>query len=419
MKVVARRDDLLELLGKLNPAVPKKSHLPICTSVLLKAGQGKLIAMANSLDWCLSASRKAKVVKGGAICVKPEPILAFLKAVSTPTVTLIGLVKTQKWTERQSHYNKETSQFDYEDVPKSRKVATFRIEAGTAATSLEGYVAQDFPPVPQVKGKPVTIRDLAHALAEVDYATSRDNSRPVLQGICFRPANKGTELAAADGFRLAITTIKPRGTLREMIVDNEALKLLKRLMPGTITVRQKEEKQKAADGQKATTAVTIASFEAGGLVLAVKPILGSFPAYSQLVPKTNKLLLVDRKALAEAVRIVLAIKPANDRIRLQTKGKNLLVSGQDGGSQSEVKVPARGKVQIAFNGQYLRELLQQVDDEKLALRTTEPSAPAVVKQNGTLHVIMPMFVQWDENKAKTVTETAQNQAETETEPVPA
>ncbi|MFH1485828.1 MAG: hypothetical protein ABIH46_07135 [Chloroflexota bacterium] len=151
MKVVARRDDLLELLGKLNPAVPKKSLLPVCTSLLLKAGQGRLMAVANSLEWCLSGSCKAKVVNGGAICVKAEPVLTFLKAVSAPSVTLIGQVKTQKWTERQSKWNRETNQAEYEDVTKSRKVASFRIEAGTVATSLEGYPPQDFPPMPQVR----------------------------------------------------------------------------------------------------------------------------------------------------------------------------------------------------------------------------------------------------------------------------
>jgi DNA polymerase-3 subunit beta len=425
MKVVARRDDLLELLGKLNPAVPKKSLLPVCTSVLLKTDQGKLLAVAHNVDWCLSGSCKAKVVKGGAICVKADPLLAFLKAVSAPTVTLIGQVKTQKWTERQSKWNKDTSQVDYEDVPKSHKVANFRIEAGTAATSLEGHPIEDFPPVPQVKGNPVAIPNLAQGLAEVDYAVANNNNRPVLEGVCFRPATKGkaTELVATDGFRLAITTIKPEGTLKEMVVHNKPLKLVKQLMPGTVTIRQKEEKQKvtpfpstpAFNGPKSSTAVSLASFEAGGLVLTVKPILGTFPNYSLLVPKTNRLLAVDRKALAEALKVIMAIKPSNNQVRLQTKGKNLIVSGQDGESKSEVKVPAKGKVQIAFDTKYLRDLLHQVHGDKLALRTTTPSAPALVKQNGTLHILMPVFMQWDEKKpAKVETKPTQARKEVDT-----
>ncbi|MFH1485829.1 MAG: DNA polymerase III subunit beta [Chloroflexota bacterium] len=270
----------------------------------------------------------------------------------------------------------------------------------------------------------MVVHNLAHALAEVDYATLHNDTNPILEGICFRPAKKGkaTELVASDSFRLAITTIKPRGTLKEMVVDTKALKLVKQLMLGTITIRQKEEKQKAGDGQKASTAITLASFESGGLVLTVKPILGTFPNYSQVIPKTNRLLVVERKALAEAVRVVMAIKPGNKQVRLQTKGQNLIVSSQDGESRSEVKVPAKGKVQIAFDAKCLGDLLHQVDGDKLALRTTTSAAPAVVRQNGTLHVLMPLFVQWDKNKAKTATETAtetsQNQPETEAEPVP-
>ncbi|GAH58129.1 unnamed protein product, partial [marine sediment metagenome] len=52
---------------------------------------------------------------------------------------------------------------------------------------------------------------------------------------------------------------------------------------------------------------------------------------------------------------------------------------------------------IAFNGKYLTEVLSVLNEAQVALETTNPSSPGVLRPVGVdnyLHVIMPMFVQW-------------------------
>jgi DNA polymerase III sliding clamp (beta) subunit (PCNA family) len=56
-------------------------------------------------------------------------------------------------------------------------------------------------------------------------------------------------------------------------------------------------------------------------------------------------------------------------------------------------VPAKGKTKIAFNMAYLKNLLANTTGS-ITLRTTNAQSPGVVRQNGTIHVMMPMFVQW-------------------------
>jgi len=204
--------------------------------------------------------------------------------------------------------------------------------------------------------------------------------------------------------------------------------VVKHLMPKVVTITQAVKKGIDADGKAVTTVETV-SFEAAGIVLVASPIQSTYPNYPQLIPATKTGVTVDRAAVLEALKVIAGIKAENGIVRLQTKGKNLLVWAKGDAGRTEVKVPARGKAHIAFNLLYLRDMIQKVGS-KVTLRTKSPSEPGVVKQNGTTHVLMPMFVQWDEKpKAKTVTETAQNQAEaraelaqnpaeTGTEPVP-
>jgi DNA polymerase-3 subunit beta len=52
---------------------------------------------------------------------------------------------------------------------------------------------------------------------------------------------------------------------------------------------------------------------------------------------------------------------------------------------------------IAFNGKYLTDVLGVLHETQVALETTSPSSPGVIRPVGSenyLHVVMPMFVQW-------------------------
>ncbi|MEE8346703.1 MAG: DNA polymerase III subunit beta, partial [Dehalococcoidia bacterium] len=52
---------------------------------------------------------------------------------------------------------------------------------------------------------------------------------------------------------------------------------------------------------------------------------------------------------------------------------------------------------VAFNSKYLNEVLQVLDCAQVALETTSPSSPGVIRPVGVdnyIHVVMPMFVQW-------------------------
>jgi DNA polymerase III sliding clamp (beta) subunit (PCNA family) len=423
MKITINRGDLLELMGKLKAALPKKGRyvsLNVIRTVLLRTEKGRLVATANNLEFCLTASCKAKVTSGGSICVDAEPLIAFLKAVTSETITLSSSNKLEKWTEKEAYWDEQRN-VQYKNVPKSHRLLSARLEAGNAATTIQGndqvFEAKDFPPVPKVKGKSLTMT-LAPGLEQVDYAVGTEANRPILCGISFRQVGSKVELAAADGFRLAVTSVKTKGTLtREMVVDAQALSVVKRLMPKMVSITETVKKEVDKDGN-AFTFVEAVSFEAADMVLVARAIRGQYPDYHQLIPATKTGVTVAREAILEALKVIAGIKPESEKVCLQTKGKNLIVWAKGDAGRTEVKVPARGTTRIAFHLRYLREIIQKVDGT-VTLRTKSPSEPGVVKQNGTTHVLMPMFVQWDEKpKAKTVTETAQNQAETGTESVP-
>ena len=69
-----------------------------------------------------------------------------------------------------------------------------------------------------------------------------------------------------------------------------------------------------------------------------------------------------------------------------------------GNNEGEIDATIRGEeAKIAFNSRYLIEVLQVLDSERVAIETTSPSSPGVLRPVGDdtyVHVVMPMFVTW-------------------------
>jgi DNA polymerase-3 subunit beta len=355
MKCSTQRRDFLETLGKVKSAVAAKHTLSIVRAVLIRAGGGQLTLTGTDLEVALTASCKASVSRQGAIAVFPQTLEAFLKAVKSETVTL-SLVNDGK---------------------------SLRVEAG-AVTTIEGQDAKEFPEVEGVRGKPVVVTGLANGLKQITYAMAKDDSRPVLNGVFFHPNGGNLVLAAADGLRLAETKVKSKGRVEETIVSAKAVQLVEKLMPGKVSVHRVKEPR---EGHRATI-----SFVSDGLVLTAMVIEGKYPNYEQVIPKNGSPLVVDGKALKDALDTVAITLPDNKAVRLQSSRGKLTVSTKRDDGSSEVKVPAKGKAKIAFNMLFLKDVLAKVSGN-VTLRTKDAQSPGVVRQNGTIHVIMPMFVE--------------------------
>ena len=69
-----------------------------------------------------------------------------------------------------------------------------------------------------------------------------------------------------------------------------------------------------------------------------------------------------------------------------------------GNNEGEIDALVEGEeAKIAFNSRYLIEVLGALDSDRVAIETSSPSSPGVLRpvgDEGYVHVVMPMFVQW-------------------------
>ena len=380
MKVICLQENLSAALADVGRAVASRTPLPITSNVLISTDAGRLRLSATNLELTITTWIGAKVEEEGVVTVPARLLGEFVGSLPSEEVHLTGA-----------------------PGGKSLKVTCARFQANIAGTDPE-----EFPPTPTVEdGFEVNIGTdlLKQAIDGVAFAAATEDSRPVLTGVQIEIKDGGLVLAAADGFRLAVHETKLADEVPEssaIIVPAKSLQEVSRLASG----KDYPVKIKVNEGKTQV----LFQFETAAVVSQL--IQGTFPNYSQLVPKEHvSKTTVDVGEFARATRAAsIFARDGSGIVRLQTsEGEEdgiggLSVSARSeevGDNQGEVTATIEGDpAKIAFNSKYLTEVLSVLGHGMVALETSSPSSPGVLRplspSEGVsyVHVIMPMFVQW-------------------------
>ena len=243
------------------------------------------------------------------------------------------------------------------------------------------------------------------AISHTAFAAATEDSRPVLTGVKVEINGDDFTFAAADGFRLAVYSGKLLEALTEpveFIMPARALQEVSRLIGN----------QDDAIEFMVTPSKSQVLFKLDNIEIVSQLIQGTFPNYSQLVPQSyGTRAVVGLGEFQRATRsAAIFARDGSGIVRLQMNtgdngsGGKILISSRAeelGDNQGEIDANIEGDdSKIAFNAKYLSEALDVLGDGQVALETTSPSSPGVLKPiesaPGTeyVHVVMPMFVQW-------------------------
>jgi DNA polymerase-3 subunit beta len=283
------------------------------------------------------------------------------------------------------------------------RTQTLNLKCTRYEANIKGIDAQEFPLIMAVSEDtaleldPVTLREIVN---QVSLAAAMDESRPVLTGVLAEISGTHLTLAAADGFRLSV-----RST--ELPADAPASASI------IIPARALQELARISAEENEAIRMTIAPnrsqvfFRLTDIDLISQLIEGTFPDYKQIIPKSYAThTVVDTAELLKAVKIAsfFAREAANIiRLRIapgeQGMGGQLTImatSAEVGDNVSEIEAAVEGEpVEIAFNARYLTDVLSVIATQQVALQTSNPSSPGVLKPVGNedfVHVVMPMHI---------------------------
>ncbi|MBI2868780.1 MAG: DNA polymerase III subunit beta [Chloroflexi bacterium] len=377
MKLSCLQENLSRGLSIVGRAVAARPTLPITSNVYLGTDEGRLKLVATNLEMAISCWIGAKVEEEGAITVPARLLNEFVNSLPADKI----------------------------DMALSPKGKTLELKCARFEARISGIDARDFPPIPTIQDgihtsvDPATLRQ---GISRVVFAAATEESRPVLTGVDAQFEDGTVTLAAADGFRLAVYKLplaRPAAEKFEVIIPGRALAELNRLM--TDEDESVEVTLSAARSQ--------AMFRLKNIELVTQLVQGTFPNYTQLIPKSySTRIVVAVPDFLRATRTAsIFARDGSGIVRLTVSPGSELAPGkltvaarseEVGENLGELDAVVEGQeAKIAFNGKYLAEVLGVLDEAQAALETTSPSSPGVIRPVGTdnyVHVVMPMFVQW-------------------------
>ncbi|MEE8337154.1 MAG: DNA polymerase III subunit beta [Dehalococcoidia bacterium] len=377
MRLSCQQEDLNRGLSAVSRAIPARSTLPITGHVLFEAADGQITLSATDAETiAITYTITAEVDEPGAITMPSRLLSDFIATLPHEQIVMTL-------------------------AERSRQVS---LSCARNEASIGGMDPDDFPPIPPVDESAridVEADRLRRALIQVVFAAATDDSRPVLTGVHFSIKGNEMRLSAADGFRLAVHTLELAADAEErsLIVPARALGELTRLLV-------------EADGAVAITfnaAGTQVQFDLGHANLMAQLIQGTFPDTGRLIPESHVTRTeVSVSEFTRETRIAqIFARDGSGIVRLiATPGEGgapgrLTISARAeemGTNEGEIDATVDGEeVKVAFNGRYLREVLEVLDTDRVAIETQDQPSPGVIRPVGDdsyVHVVMPMFVQW-------------------------
>ena len=376
MKVTVLQENLARGLGTVSKAVSPRSTLPVLANILIATDEGRLRLSATHLEMGITCWISARIDEEGSTTV---PARTFADLVGTLPGDQV-LLKLDPSTQ------------------------TLNVRGGTSTNDIKCIDSQEFPPmpVPDFEGAvQINVGDFREMIHQVAFAASSDEARPVLMGVLVQVDKDKLTMAAADGFRLSV---------RKAVLSTPAPNPVSAIVPAQAL---KELARVAGEGEEPIYMVLPKG--RGQVVFRVKDVEvvsqlidGTFPDYQQIIPRSYK-----SRTLVSTSSLLKACKQAEIFAREGSNVARFNIKSAQGELQpSEVEISATseetgknetiveatvdgGGLLIAFNVKFLREALEVIRTPNVALETSAPNAPGVVKPVGDdqfLHVIMPMHL---------------------------
>jgi DNA polymerase-3 subunit beta len=375
MKFSCLQENLAKGLAIVGRAVATRSTLPVLSNILIATDEGRLKLSATNLEVGISCWIGAKVEEDGATTVPSRLLIDFVNSLPPERINAELVTRTQTLNLRCSKYEANIKGIDAQEFPIL-----------TALSEDAGIPLQ-----------PATLREMINQVA---FSAAIDESRPVLTGVLAEISNTGLTMAAADGFRLSV---------RKTELPEAAPSPTSVIIPA----RALEELARVSAEEDEAINMTIASnrsqvyFQMTNIDLLSQLVEGNFPDYRQIIPQSHSTYtVVDAAELLKAVKIAsFFARDAANVVRLRiTPGDQgmggrvtvMATSAELGDNVTELDAAVDGEpIEIAFNAKYLSEVLSVVGTPQVALATSNPSSPGVLRPVGDesfVHVIMPMHI---------------------------
>ncbi len=278
---------------------------------------------------------------------------------------------------------------------KANEDDKIEIRGGRFKSTVQGLPADDFEQLGDLSDAvefEMSYGDMAGIIKRTLFATSTDETRPILTGALFKIEKDVLTVVATDTYRLAVCT----HTFPVHVVDELEAIVARRLLSEAMRILKTED-----DTLKVRISDTQVEFTIGDVVLGSRLINGQFVNYPRVIPTSH-----DNKASLDVAQLIETLKRANavarhdaNRVTFEFSDTWLNVSAESrdmGSCNEKLVIQYEGKpLEIAFNNVFVQDMLSVCGDTSVTIELGEALGAGVFKpvdDDSYLYVAMPMQV---------------------------
>ena len=358
--------ELIEALSTLTKITPNRTTLPILSTVLIKTeGTESVKLRATDLEVDLEIEIESQNLQEGEICCPLNKLFEVVNSISEEFVSI--------------------------NVNETNRM---RIKTKTGKYLIMCQKTEEYPDERTLGEKKMEIEGsfLFATIKNTIYACSKDELKPMLNGVLFEIKQNTITTVATDGHRLVrfVNNQKNKENCKILIPQ----KFLNTIATGTINTKK-------ANLEIHEDYVLIKS---NNQKLSTRLIREKFPDYENVIPQEHaQTTTVNKQDLQNTVkRVSLMSNKSTKQVVLKLTQNKVIVTAEDhdtGGSAiDEVHCSHSGnECTIGFNGTLLLEILRHQKTEKIKLLTTSPLSAMLLEQekeegSQTTTLLMPIRI---------------------------
>ena len=373
MKLKIKKSVLMENLNKVSKAISTKNLIPTLAGIKFDLTKEGLLLTASNNDITIQKfikveKKNMEIENEGIAILQGKDILEIVRVIPDENINLevIDDAKVLIYTddERIKYDLNVINKNDYPNVNLERSEKFIEIETST----------------------------LLDIVKETAFATSNDESRPVLTGISFKINGDLLECIATDSYRLARKNIR----LSKPVDENYNI-----IIPGRNIV----EFSRILDSSSKNVQIHIFNnkilFENDDLLFQSRLISGNYPPTAKSIPEEFSLVI--KANLQEIYNVIeqasiLTTDKEKNIVSLSTKD-NLLtvksVSNEKGKAEMKMNISKNNdeEITIAFSAKYMMEALNALNTDEIEMSFVGEVKPIVIKNtkdDGLLQLVVPI-----------------------------
>lgn len=389
MRFTVDQSQLFQALDAVSDVVPSKTSIPVLSHLLVvglqeKGAQGgssngHLSLSATDLDISITATFSASIEEPGRFTVPARKFIEIVRELPE------GPLSIQSEDQRVTLCSSALGDKAPSVVPEKGG-----IQPGQGIYVLMGLPPEDYPELPTgIEGTLLLFGEnngfdgntLKNMISKTAFAVSKDETRPVLNGVLCQIRPEGITMVATDGHRLVrhsksfdLKRYLKGSEQTEVIIPPRALHHLVKLLSGANTL------VRCVIGENHIL------FDLDHIKLFSRLIEGPYVDFEQVIPKNNIYRLsVSNSALTPSVRRVSILSNTQThqiRLHLTSQGVELSAVSQEVGGEARESIPADytgQEMEIGYNSVYLLDILKRIDSEEVVFDLNTPVTAGIVR----------------------------------------